>query len=261
MIRRHKNKKKTKKIVWVIVILALICLGYIYMPNIIDYIEGQPQKSQNYDKYKNDLKDYSVFGVDVSVYQKDIDWELVLSEQKIDFVIVRATAGIDNFDKKFSRNWKALKNQDVIKGAYHYYRPNENSNVQAAFYIKHVKLKKGDLHPILDIEKYSRIQSVSSLKKGLLNWLNLVEKHYGVTPIIYTYNNFYVNTIADDKRFDKYPVWIAWYNMQGNPNTVSKNWYFWQFTDKGKIKGIEGNVDINVFNGEKEDMDVIRIGV
>jgi lysozyme len=103
------------------------------------------------------------------------------------------------------------------------------------------------------------VQSVNSLKSGLLNWLTLVEEHYGTTPILYTYNKFYVSTIQTDRRFDKYPVWIAWYNIKGDPNTILNDWVFWQFTEKGLFDGIEGNVDINVFNGKKQDLDGLRI--
>ena len=261
MIKLRKRKKTNwkKTILIIIASLAIIYLGYRYIPDLIDYIKGPSQKSKNFELYKDDLSQYSVFGIDVSQYQKDIDFETLFSEQSIDFVIIRATAGKNNSDKKFKANWKGVKANEVIRGAYHYYRPDESSETQAKFFIKHVKLQKGDLPPILDIEKYSRVQSINSLKKGLLNWLKIVEAHYGVTPILYTYNSFYVSTIADDARFDKYPVWIAWYNIQENPNSILQDWVIWQFTDKGQLKGIEGPVDINVFNGKKVDLNVLRV--
>ena len=68
-----------------------------------------------------------------------------------------------------------------------------------------------------------------------------------------------MTTIKNDHRFDRYPVWIAWYNVNEDPNTVLNDWVFWQFTDKGLLEGIEGNVDINVFNGKKQDLNGLRI--
>lgn len=259
MIRRRRKKTRRKTILIILIVIITASTVYVFRNDIRNFIETRRQKPQSFESYKNQLKKYSVFGIDVSEYQKEVDWETVLKKQDIDFVIMRATAGKNNADKQFSRNWSSLKDKNVIKGAYHYYRPNENSEVQAKFYIKHVKLSKGDLPPILDIEKYSKVQSLNSLKDGLLNWLKIVENHYGITPILYTYNNFYVNAIKTDNRFDKYPVWIAWYNINEDPNTILKDWVFWQFTDKGLLEGIEGNVDINVFNGKMQDLDGLRI--
>jgi lysozyme len=54
-------------------------------------------------------------------------------------------------------------------------------------------------------------------------------------------------------------LWIAWYNVNGNPNDITSNWVFWQFSDKGRVKGIEGDVDLNVFNGKIKDLDGLRI--
>jgi len=256
-----KRRKKTRKNRLIILFFTLITAVavYYFRYDLNMFFVKHRQKPQSFELYQKQLKKYSVFGIDVSTYQKDIDWETVLKEHKIDFVIIRATAGVNNADKRFQKNWKALEDTDIIRGAYHYYRPDENSETQAKFFIKHVKLSDGDLPPILDIEKYSRVQSINSLKQGLLNWLTLVEKHYGITPILYTYNKFYVSTIASDSRFDKYPVWIAWYNENEDPNTILTDWVFWQFTDKGIVEGIEGNVDINVFNGKKEELNGLRV--
>ncbi|MBN2778280.1 MAG: glycoside hydrolase family 25 protein [Bacteroidales bacterium] len=260
MVRRKRRKNKNTKIIAIIfVLLTIFVSAYFFYPEIISLFNPSGQKTQSYDKFKKELKDYSVFGIDVSQYQADIDWDKLFKNHQIDFVIIRATMGNNKTDSKFTKNWNALRSSDVVKGAYHYYRPDENSTLQAMNYIKNVKLEVGDLPPVLDIEKYSRVQSVNSLKSGLLNWLTLVEKHYGTTPILYTYNKFYVSTIQTDRRFDKYPVWIAWYNIKGDPNTIFNDWVFWQFTEKGLFDGIEGNVDINVFNGKKQDLDGLRI--
>lgn len=258
--RRKKNKISRKNIILISLFsIALVILAYVYLPLLLELFKNPEQSSKNIENYKADLPDYSVFGIDVSHYQESIDWSKVFSEQKIDFVFLRATAGIDNSDKKFKQNWDAVKNANVIRGAYHYYRPDENSEEQANFFIQNVNLEEGDLPPVLDIEKYSRNQSLQSLKNGLLNWLEIIEAHYKITPIIYTYNKFYVSAIFDDPRFEKYPIWIAWYNVKKHPDLILKEWIFWQFTDKGIIKGIKGDVDINVFNGKIQDLDGLRL--
>jgi lysozyme len=262
MVRRRHIRRKNKKTgkIWLFLSIAIVSgLVVWFYSDIVDIFSNTRQRVDDYSNFKKSLKDYTVFGIDVSHYQGEIDWAKLKKDENPDFVIIRATAGKDGKDKRFDKNWKEAGEQKCLRGAYHYYRPDENSTEQANFFIKNVNLNEGDLPPVLDIEKYSRVQSLSSLKAGLLNWLKIVEEHYDVTPILYTYNKFYTSTIIHDNRFDKYPLWIAWYNINGNPDDVSSNWVFWQFTDKGRVNGIEGDVDLNVFNGKLQDLDGLRI--
>ena len=97
-----------------------------------------------------------IYGIDVSEYQGIINLESVSQindGHQINFVIVRSTAGRNKRDRFFTSNFREAKKHNFIRGAYHYYRPNENSNDQASNFIKNVKLASGDLPPILDIEK------------------------------------------------------------------------------------------------------------
>ena len=135
--------------------------------------------------------------------------------------------------------------QEIIRGAYHYYRPNENSLEQAELFIKTVKLKKGDLPPVLDIEKLPRKQSLENLKVGLKRWLEKVESHYNVKPIIYSGDSYYTDFL--EKEFRDYPFWIANYTQE--LEDIDNDWRFWQFTENAAVSGIKGNVDLNIFNG------------
>lgn len=191
------------------------------------------------------------FGIDVSHYQENIDWSKVKKINDlapVSFVMMRATYGKNKVDEKFSHNWKEAKKQNLIRGAYHYYRPNEDSNTQVRNFISNVRLQKGDFPPILDVEKAPKRRQMSAKKfeKGLLNWLKKVELHYGVKPIIYTSDGFLKHHLTNEE-FKNYTIWIANYNDVKEPN--HKNWKFWQFSDKGKVEGISTKVDLNVFNG------------
>jgi len=189
-----------------------------------------------------------VLGFDVSEYQGKIDWTQAKKLEDtfpLPFVFIRATAGKDRVDKQFKTNWEKSKANGLIRGAYHYYRPNENSIKQADLFIKTVRLEKGDLPPVLDIENLPKKQSMDSLKVGLQRWLNRVEAHYGVKPIIYSGERYYSDFLKND--FKGYTFWIANYNFF--VETIKDDWLFWQFTDKGSVPGIKGPVDINVYNG------------
>lgn len=187
------------------------------------------------------------FGFDVSEYQGDIDWEAVdsIEDFKLDFVFIRATAGNDNVDNRFKENWKQAKKQGLIRGAYHYYRPDENSLEQAQKFIHTVRLSKGDLPPVLDIEKLPENQSLDRLKLGLKRWLTAVEKQYGVKPIIYSADKYHQDFLR--KEFHEYTFWIANYNFW--IEEIKDDWQFWQFTEKAVIDGIPEKVDVNIYNG------------
>ena len=116
--------------------------------------------------------------------------------------------------------------------------------------IKKVKLEKGDIAPILDIEQEPDIQSIASLRKGIQNWLDLVEKHYNKKPIIYTGDSFYKDYLKG-QGFDDYPIWIANYN-RNIKEPKAKNWIIWQFSDQGNVNGIGEFVDLNVFDGNEK---------
>lgn len=187
-----------------------------------------------------------VFGIDVSHYQGKINWpEVKQSKHPIKFVFVRATMGKDGKDKRFEENFVAAKKYGYIRGAYHYYRPSENSTQQFANFKQTFKFQKGDFYPVLDIEDYSKYGN-DNLRKGVKNWLTLTEQTYGVKPIIYTGLDFYKRVIKG--HFKGYPLWIAAYH--GTKSRLKGiNWDFHQFTDRVRIKGIYTPVDGNDFKG------------
>jgi lysozyme len=199
---------------------------------------------------------YDIHGIDVSRYQEKINWKEIAGFKSgkdsvgITFAFVKATEGQSWLDKYFFYNWAETKKHNIIRGAYHYYKPNVNSAIQAANFIKHVKLHTGDLPPVLDIEEVGKYGS-DNMKKGIKNWLKIIEKHYGVKPIIYTNAGFYKKYMSG-KEFQGYHIWIAHYT-KSTPN-VDKEWLFWQYSDKGVIKNIRTKVALNVHKGTKEEL-------
>lgn len=268
MARRRKSrmsKSKSKSLFYLLISLIVVIVGGLFYLKYFSKPKGNhelenPYKGNNdFQSYVSHFSKYTVFGIDVSEYQKNINWKKVAAENGMKFAIIRATAGKDRVDRNFVTNWYAASSNNLIRGAYHYYRPDENSVVQAENFMKTVSLQSGDLPPILDIEAYSRVQNTRSLKTGLLNWLETIEKHYGVTPIIYTFSSMYKNLFRNDKRFDKYPVWISYLRPSDNASSISPQWIFWQFSHSGRVNGINGNVDVNVFNGKEIDLQNLLI--
>lgn len=240
--------------------MATITVGYKYQQEIsktlIPLFKGR-YKPLKMDYISKLYPNYS-FGIDVSHYQKKIDWDKMqfkATPKPIDFVFIRASMGMKNKDKQFKNNWRNAKQHNFLRGAYHYYNPNEKSDLQAQLFKEMVTLEPGDLPPILDIEKLSKIQTTERLVEGVKNWLKIIEEHYQVRPIIYTGKNFYLHHLKN-KDLEKYPLWIASYSSQINSRI---NWKFWQFSESQKVHGIHHLVDANVFHGNLEALKAMTI--
>ncbi|MDA3910408.1 MAG: GH25 family lysozyme [Bacteroidales bacterium] len=256
--RRKIKQIKKQQLYVVLIVLVMFVLVIIANPSIRNRVRGiftnHSVPGISLSESKKDMSEFAVFGLDVSQYQHVVVWDKLKSTHDLEFVFIRATAGIDLRDNFFTYNWRSASENELIRGAYHYYRPNENSIDQAENFIHNVDLQPGDLPPVLDIEDYSNIQSLSRLKTGLLKWLQMVEAHYGVKPIIYTYYKYYEAHFKDDARFDEYPIWLARYGHAKHFNAPGDNWLFWQYTQHGKLDGVEGDVDLNVFYRDLESL-------
>ena len=276
-VTRRKPRKKTSffsgklRRFSIIGFFVLLFVGLVFHYRIgLLYYLGFKSYKLKYEQAEanriSDIRNYQVLnthkgkavGLDVSEFQGEIDWDLVETIEEnhsLEFVFIRATAGNDKVDGQFGENWLGEKKRKIIRGAYHYYRPNENSLEQAQLFIKTVQLRKGDLPPVLDIEKLPKGQSLDSLKIGLRRWLNAVEAHYKVKPIIYTGEKYYDDFLKED--FSDYLFWIANYNFYREK--IGEDWLFWQFTEKASVAGIKGNVDVNIFNGDVEQLRFITV--
>jgi lysozyme len=226
--------------------------GAIATPNLLSSLS-----SPTYPSFGVTLPaDFEVHGIDVSRHQQNIDWEAVSkmkhNDVSISFVYIKASEGKTISDNYFKQNWRAVKDNGMLRGAYHFYRPHLTAEVQANLFFSQLpKLEKGDLPPVLDIEIKGNTP-VSTMRKGLKKWLVMVEKKYGVTPIIYTNYSFHKNYL-NTPEFKKYPLWIAHYKT---PNLYHKmsNWHFWQHTDRANVNGIRGGVDFNVYKGSLDEL-------
>ncbi len=203
---------------------------------------------------------YEIQGIDVSHYQGEIDWEklrnALIDKSPIRFVIVKATEGTSLIDENFKDNFHQAREFGFIRGAYHFYSTRTPARKQAYFFLEKVKLEGGDLPPVLDVEHKPQNMSVDDFQKEILTWLHIVEDRYHVKPIIYTYYKF-KEMYLSDKRFNDYPYWIAHYYV--DKMEYKGEWKFWQHTDAGRLSGINGYVDLNIYNGSFYDLKKLTI--
>lgn len=197
------------------------------------------------------LKGFAVHGLDVSHYQSKISWDTV-AEQSIHFAFVKATEGVSYVDSLFCDNWSEIKRVGMKRGAYHFFRPTLSAEAQFSNFVNTVNLAPGDLPPVLDVEVIDNATKVELITK-VRTWLYKMEIRYRIKPIIYSNQKFYNRYLAG--HFDDYPVWVARYSQQKPSLAYERPWHFWQYGSKGKIKGINGPVDFNVFHGNWLDLD------
>ena len=197
---------------------------------------------------KTSLKsEQNLTGIDVSKYQGEIDFDKVKAAG-IRYVFVRATEGITYQDAFFKQNLDEAREAGLVIGAYHFYETDDDPVSQLNNFTSLVTLQAGDLPPVVDIEKLHDNDQVD-LTENIQTYLDGLEQHYKTKPIIYSGKNFankYITTFSD------YPLWLAEYQSlyPTLPQGWNK-WTFWQYSQTGKIDGINGDVDINRFNGQE----------
>jgi lysozyme len=200
--------------------------------------------------------DYAVHGTDTSRWQPEINWGKV-QKSGISFAFIKATEGGDVLDKSFKENFAKAKAAGVPRGAYHFYYFCTAPEVQAKWYLRHIPKDAGAMPPVLDAE-WNHISktcpgkpSPEKVRRDLSVWLNIVEKATGKRPIIYTTPDFYDDN--DMGRFEAHDFWLRSTAAHPSERYPHERWTFWQYTGTGKIPGIEGKADINVFRGSEED--------
>ncbi len=202
---------------------------------------------------------FAVHGIDISHHQGAIDWGRLAAQRAgrfpIRFIFMKATEGGDHADDAFRQNFDSAGRYGFIRGAYHYFIPQTDPRKQADFFINTVKLRQGDLPPVLDVETTGR-KGKRELQRAVKVWLERVEAHYGVKPILYTSYKFRMRYL-DAPDFDAYPYWIAHYYVDSV--RYGGRWHFWQHTDRGDVPGIAERVDLDVFNGTQAQLDSLTL--
>lgn len=190
-------------------------------------------------------------GIDVSHYQDTVNWEKVAKNKEISFVYVKATEGASIADRMYKYNMKKAREAGLLVGSYHVYSSRTTAYEQFANFKKVVGKTKQDLVPVLDIEAN---HCNKLYMKRVDKLLELMEKEYGVKPMIYTSEKLY-DTHFNIKKYKKYHYFIANYNRE--PRMA---YTVWQYTQRGKQKGIAGFVDFSRFN-KKYTVENIKIPV
>jgi lysozyme len=191
---------------------------------------------------------YDVQGVDVSWHQGAIDWR-ALAADGVAFAYIKATEGGDHVDPRFAVNWEAAGGTSLYRGAYHFFTLCRPGAQQAANFIATVPRAAGMLPPALDLEHMGPCRQGPTMPDVVAEarvFLDRVEAHYGVRPIIYTTREFHDAHLSalSGERF-----WIR--SIAAPPNFRERDWVIWQHHNRGRKRGVQGPVDLNAFRGDE----------
>ena len=219
-----------------------------------------------------------IYGIDIARYQHGkgrkkypIQWNQLrithvgkkgsqnvsgVADYPVSFVYIKSTEGTSIRNKYYLNDYAKARKQGIRVGAYHFFSVRTSGAAQAQHFIRNTLFRSGDLPPVLDIEpSNAQIQQMGGAEKMFQHiraWLKAVEHRTGVRPILYV-NQMFINRylpLAPDLKRD-YRVWIARYSEYKPDVRLT----YWQLCPDGRVKGIHGEVDINVFNGYKSQFE------
>ncbi len=227
------------------------------------------------DAFRGDKITYTphrIYGIDISRYQHEkkkkkysINWkDLRITslgtrtkknisgtvDYPVSFVYIKATESTSIRNRYFPTDYVQSRRHGYRTGAYHFYSTRTTGSAQARYFLKYARYNKGDLPPVLDLEPTdARIRQSGGTKTLFANiraWLHTVEKAWGVKPVLYVSQRFLNKYLTQEPDLLKdYDVWIARYSEY----LPEVRLLYWQLSCDGKVRGIHGDVDINVYNG------------
>jgi lysozyme len=186
-------------------------------------------------------------GIDVSYYQGDIAWSRV-KRAGIKFAFIRAADGTEIVDTMFEANWGGAANAGIPHGAYQYFRADQSPTDQADVLITLLRTHGvGELPPVIDVEDTAGLP-LQQVVEAARAWIDRVKSQLHVEPIVYTNPGMW--TLRGAPELASQILWVAHYTTTCPtlPPPWAK-WTFWQYTDNGRVDGIDGVVDLDVLDG------------
>ncbi|NUS13368.1 MAG: lysozyme [Streptomyces sp.] len=193
-------------------------------------------------------------GIDVSHYQGTITWSSVKAAG-IQFAYIKATESTTYKDPTFNANYLNAYNNKVIRGAYHFARPDLSSGAsQATYFASNGGAWSADnltLPGMLDLEGGCYGKSTAAMQSWVLDFYNTYKSKTGRDVVIYTSPSWW-NTCTGgwSGMYSRSPLNVAHWTTAASPTLPSgfPYWTFWQYTDSGSVSGISGAVDRDRFS-------------
>ena len=186
-------------------------------------------------------------GIDVSKWNGDINWKKVKASGKADFVMIRASYGSEDTDPKLDANVSGAESVGIPYGFYHYTyaRTTAQAKQEAKYFLNAIKGYDPTYPIVLDIEEeFYKSMDRETVTDIVKTFMNAFEKA-GYYAMIYSYSRFFDSCVYMDELTD-YDVWVAcWGDKEKLAESYGYYYGMWQYSETGKIAGIEEYVDLN----------------
>ena len=238
-----QKKRITLAVISISILLIVTTLGIFNSPIPFKRLRN------TFDITKDLPKSDTIYGIDISHYQGDIDWKTLGRDKDIAFVYLRASMGSENKDCKAQEYALDASKNGLLVGLYHFFYLQTDVKQQFENFDSVYSSIQSDLIPVLDIEaEKGRRRRPKTPPPGLCDsiqkFIDLFhEKYPNETPAIYASQTFFNHYLSH--RFQQSLKWIANYS-QYPVMRDSLVFHLWQYTDKAQIEGINGKVDMNV---------------
>ncbi|KRA17469.1 GH25 family lysozyme [Lysobacter sp. Root604] len=194
--------------------------------------------------WQPDRARYPLRGIDVSHHQGAIDWRAVAADD-VAFAYLKASEGGDHRDRRFDQNRRDARAAGLAVGAYHFFTWCKPGAEQARNFLAAAAPSAHDLPPALDLEfggNCGRNPDGTQLRRELDAYLSQVEAAYGQPALLYVTPEF----LAAHQR--DLPPRALWRRAIVRKPDASADWVVWQYHNRGRVRGIDGPVDLNVFD-------------
>lgn len=230
---------------------ALRTLFYIVVGGVISIV-GAAFFFMNWEP---DRDDFPIRGIDVSHHQGEIDWNMVAADD-VAFVYMKASEGGDFKDGAFARNWAGSGAAGLARGAYHFFSLCKPGRLQAENFLSVLPEEQDMLAPMLDLEfsgNCARRPPVEEVLREITDFTAVVERARGKEVVFYSPEDFY-RAYLRGKGLNR-RLWAR--SLWRSPG-YGEEWVAWQYHNRGSVKGVEGDVDLNVLNS-RETLDGLRL--
>ena len=216
---------------------------------VVSAEEHQPQPPAPVSAAPAEMAGGPIRGMDASMYQPlPIDWDAV-ARSGIQFVILKATEGTSYIDPSFADHWAGAKKAGLLVSAYHMFWGNLSASAQAEHFLSTMGDRVADFPLSLDVELN---KGVGNIGAGVEEMLLALEAGDGRKPVVYTAQSIWGSLVGWAPGWKDYWLWVADYDAASPAIPAGWDSYtFWQHSSTGSVSGISGNVDLNVFIGDR----------
>lgn len=186
-------------------------------------------------------------GIDVSKWNGDIDWPTVKATGKAGFAMIRSSYGYEDTDPKLADNVRGCEENDIPYGFYHYMyaRTVKEAHMEAAYFLNVISGYSPEYPVVLDIEESFYDGMSKELVTDIVVAFMEDLENAGYYAMIYSYAKFFDDNLIYDKIAD-YDIWVAcWGDETKLFENFSYHYGMWQYSETGKLDGIEEYVDLN----------------